>query len=269
MEPSPPFPPRTIIVVDDYPSEVSSFICSMLDAHALPYTVEDVDPGPPTFDHLAPFESRRGPTLIRLDGPRPPRAGQGLWHRLAALGLGVMPPRGLRHFIQRPTAARASTPRRLRWPRALAWGIGLGLVGSLVAGAPWLWRTGQLPRVPISPPPHSDHTAAALLGTAAPAVPPAAEARPPAQSQTPAAPARPQASEARHAASLSSQAPAQPRTSRRPHAVERARVVGAHRPGEGAAVLPAPQPRWWRGAPDPALEGERPWNRRLVNDTGA
>ena len=69
------------------------------------------------------------------------------------------------------------------WPG----GGGLGLVVSLVAGVPLLWQAGPLPRLPSSPPPHSAHTAAALLGAAAPAAPPVAEARPPAQSQTPAA----------------------------------------------------------------------------------
>jgi CheY-like chemotaxis protein len=53
----------------------------------------------------------------------------------------------------------------------------------------------------------------------------------------------------------------------RPREVERDRVVGAHRPEAWTAALPAPQPpsRW--GAPDPAPEVERPWNRRIVNDT--
>jgi hypothetical protein len=58
-------------------------------------------------------------------------------------------------------------------------------------------------------------------------------------------------------------------TSTRPRDVERARVVGTHRPGEPSAVLPAPQRPWWRVAPDPAPEIERPWDRRIVNETGA
>jgi hypothetical protein len=284
MEPSPPLPPRTIIVVDDYPNEVSSFICSVLEAHALPYTVHVMDPGAPAFDHLAPLEPRRAPTFIRLHSPRAPRAGQGFWGRLTALGLAVMPSRGLRHCLQPHTAAPPRTRRR-RWPRALVWGVGFGLVVSLVAGAPWLWRAGRLSHVPSSPPLRSDHTAAALLGTAAPVAPPAAEAPLPAQSQTPTGPAHftvtthggtaagerrqpPQASEARPATSRRPQASPQPRAASRPRAVERARVVGAHRPGAWAAALPAPQVPWWRSAPDPALEMERPWNRRLVNDTG-
>ena len=311
MAQSPPSPPRTIIVVDDYPSDVSSFICSVLDAHALPYAVQVINPGAPAFDHLAPHESRRAPTLILLDRRRSPLAGQVLWRRLTALWLAVTPLRGLRRLTQRPTAARPSTPRRLRWPRGLAWGGGLGLVVSLVAGVPLLWQAGPLPRLPSSPPPHSAHTAAALLGAAAPAAPPVAEARPPAQSQTPAARItgatlgapptggplpRPHASVAQNAASRRPQAIAQPRASRvarvrhtrrryvplrpapRPHTItarddaetsSRPRVVGADRPGERSAVLPTPQPPWWRVAPDPALEVERPWSRRLVHDTGA
>jgi hypothetical protein len=313
MAQSPPSPPRTIIVVDDYPSDVSSFICSVLDAHALPYAVQVLNPGAPAFAHLAPHEPRRAPTLILLHRLRSPRAGQVFWRRLTALWLAVTPLCGLRRLTQRPTAARPSTPRRLRWPRGLAWGVGLGLVVSLVAGVPLLWQAGPLPRLPSSPPPRSAHTATVLLGAAAPAAPPVAEARPPAQSQTPVAPARitgatlggppaggllprPYASVAQNAASLRPQAIAQPRAARvtrvrhtrrryvplppapRPHTITarddaetstRPRVVGADRPGEWSAALPTPQPPWWRVAPDPALEVERPWNRRLVNDTGA
>jgi hypothetical protein len=281
MEPSPPLPPRTIIIVDDYPNEASSFLCAVLEAHALPYTVHVMDPGAPAFDHLAPLEPRQAPTLIRLHSPR---AGQGFWGRLTALGLAVLPSRGRRHGIQPHTAVPPRTRRRGRWPRALVGGVGLGLIVSLVAGAPWLWRAGGLPRVSSSPPLRSDHTAAALLGTAAPVAPPAAEAPPPAQSQAPAGPGPltgttpggtaagelrqpPQASKARLATSLRPRAPAQPRASTRPRVVERARGVGAHRPGAWAA-LPAPQSPWWRGAPDPALEMERQWHRRLENETG-
>ena len=277
MEPFPPFPPRTIIVVDDYPSEVSSFLCAVLDAHALPYTVHGRDPAPPTFDYRAPLEPRRASTLIRLDGPQPRRAGQGLRHRLTALGLAVMPLPGGRRWTQRHPTARSRPPRRLQWPHALAWGAGLGLVVSLVVGAPWVWRAGWLPHVPSSPPPRSAHTAAVPGG------PPAAEARPSAQSQTPTAPGhltgtapggtaasepRSHASVARPAASLRPQASAPPHASTRPRAVERARVGGAPRPRGWSAALPAPQAPWWRGAPDPARESERPWNRGLVNDTG-
>jgi hypothetical protein len=310
MEPFPPSLPRTIIVVDDHPSDVSSFICSVLDAHALPYAVQVVNPGAPAFDHLAPHGSRRAPTLILLDRPRSPWAGQVLWRRLTALWLAMTPLRGRRHLTQRPTATRPSTPRRLRWPRGLAWGVGFGLVVSLVVGVPLLWQAGQPPRLPSSPPSRSVHTAAALLGAAAPAAPPVAEARPPAQSQTPAVrltgatpggpPAggplpRPQVSVAQNAASRRPQAIASPRASRaarvrhprrryaplrpapQPHTIParddaetamRPRVVGADRPGEWSAALPTPQPPWWRVAPDPALEVERPWNRRLVHDTG-
>jgi hypothetical protein len=263
MKPSPPSPPRTVIVIDDSPSEVSSFLCSLLDAHALPYAVQVIDPG------ALPFRHR--------------------------------------------------TPRRLRWLHGLAWGIGLGLVVSIGAGGPWLWQAGRLPRGPISPPPHSDDMAGALLGAVAPPARPVAAVRPPAQSQTPAAqtrltslalgdtPAggrlpRPRASGAQTATSLQHPAPARTRAGGaahvrhlrkryapwrpaprgdlitvsndaeafpRPRAVERAQVVGAHRPEEGSGALPAPKPSWGRGTPDPALEGEHPWNRHLVNDTGA
>lgn len=309
----PPSPPRTIIVVDEHPSNVSSCICSVLDAHALPYAVQVITPGAPACDHLAPHDSRRAPTLILLDRLRSPRAGQVLWRRLTALWLAVTPLRGRRRLTQRPTAVRPGPPRRRRWPRGVAWGGGLGLVVSLVAGVPWLWQAGPLPRLPSTPPPRSAHTAAVLLGAAAPAAPPVAEARPPAQSQTPAAPARitgttlvvpptggplarPPAAVAQHTASRRPQAIARPRASRvarvrhtrrryvplrpapRPHTITarddaetatRPRVVGADRPGEWSVVLPTPQPPWWRVAPDPALEVERPWNWRLVHDTGA
>ena len=312
MEPSPPSLPRTIIVIDDSPSEVSSFLCSVLDAHAVPYAVQVIAPGVPAFHH-------RAPTLLRLDDTRPLRAGQGLWRRLIALGLAVMPLRGLRHCIQRHTAARSSTPRHLRWPQGLSWGVGLGLVVSVAAGVPWLWQADRLPRGPSSPPPPNDSIAATLLGATAPVTLPAAAVQAPAQSQTPAArthhtrPAlgdtspggllpRPGASVAQNAVSLRPLASAQTHASRaarvphprkrsaprrpaprrglimvrnaaepftRPRAVERAQVVGAHRSEAWSGALPAPTSSWWRGAPDPTLEGERPWNRHLVNDTGA
>jgi hypothetical protein len=54
----------------------------------------------------------------------------------------------------------------------------------------------------------------------------------------------------------------------RPLHVARARVMGAHRPGQWPVARPAPQPRGWQVAPDSAPEVERPWNRRIVNDTG-
>lgn len=228
MEPSPSALPRTIIVVDDHPSDVS-FICSVLDAHALPYAVQVLDPDAPAFNPLAPLAppaSRRAPTLILLDRTRPLRAGQGLWRRLTALWPAVMLPRGRRHWTQRPTAAHSSPPRRLRWPRALAWGVSLGLLVGLMADAPWLWLADRLPRGPLSPPPRSDSMTAALLGTVVPGTPPAAEVRPPAQSQTPVARAhstgtalggnptsspRTPASVGRNAASLRPQAANQPR----------------------------------------------------------
>jgi hypothetical protein len=192
MEQSPPSLPRTIIVVDDRPSDVS-FICSVLEAHALPYAIQVIEPGAPPFDpsaHLAQPESRRAPTLILLDRTRPYRARQVLWRRLTALWPTVMLPRVRRRQPQRHTAARSSTPQRLRWPRRLAWGVGLGLLAGLVSGAPWLWLPDRLQRVPISLPPRGDHMAAALLSTVVPAAPPAAEVRPPAQRQTPVAQAR-------------------------------------------------------------------------------
>ena len=78
MEPSPPALPRTIIVVDDYPNEVSAFLCGVLDAHALPYVVQVVDSRTPLFDHRAPLEARRAPTVIWLDRLRRPRAGDAI-----------------------------------------------------------------------------------------------------------------------------------------------------------------------------------------------
>jgi hypothetical protein len=57
-------------------------------------------------------------------------------------------------------------------------------------------------------------------------------------------------------------------TSTRPRDVERARVVGVHRPGEWPTALPTPQPPWWRVPPNSTPEVERPWNQRIVNDTG-
>jgi hypothetical protein len=56
-------------------------------------------------------------------------------------------------------------------------------------------------------------------------------------------------------------------TATRPRQVQRARVFGAHRPGEWLVALPAPQPPWQWVASDPAPEVERPWNRRIVNET--
>jgi hypothetical protein len=57
-------------------------------------------------------------------------------------------------------------------------------------------------------------------------------------------------------------------TSIRPRAVERDRGVGAHRSGEWSTALPAPQSPWWQVAPAPTPEAMRPWDRRIVNDTG-
>ena len=278
MEPSPPSPPRTIIVIDDSPSEVSSFLCSVLDAHALPYAVQVINPGAPAFDH-------RAPTLLRLADTRPLRAGQGLWHRLTALGLAVMPRRGLRHCIQWHTAAPSSPPRRLRWPRALAWGVSLGLLVGLLSEGPWLWLAERLPRGPLSPPPRSDSMTAALLGTVVPGPPPAAEVRPPAQGQTPMAPAprtgaalggtppsdpRPPASVGRNAASLRPQATNQPRVARDARVQHPRRRYALRRPVtlphlmtvrdgaepstpprdvEQARVVSAPRPRGAGGAP--------------------
>jgi len=265
MKPFPPTPPRTIIVIDDSPSEVSSFLCSVLDAHALPYAVQVIDPGAPARDHRA---SRR----LR-------RAGPGLWRRLTARGLAVMPLRGLRHVLQRHTTVRSSPPRRLQWPHGLAWGIGLGLV-SVVVGVPWPWQGGWLPLGPSSPPPHRDDRAVALLGAAALIAPPATVGRLPAPSQTPATHTRltspalgatpidgllpyPRASVAQNVASLRPPTPARTRASRaarvrhprqryaplrpaprgdlitvrdtaapstRPRVMEHAQVVGVHRP---------------------------------------
>jgi hypothetical protein len=230
MEPSPSAPSRTIIVVDNHPSEVS-FICSVLDAHALPYAIQVLDPDAPAFDPLVPLAqpvSRRAPTLIRLGRTRPLRAGQGLWRRLTALWPAMRRPRGRRYWTQRPTAAHPSPPRCRRWPCVLAWGISLGLFVGLMPEAPWLWLAARLPRGPLSPPPRSDSMTAGLLGTVVPGTPPA-EVRPPAQSQTPVVRAhstgtalggtptsgpRPPASVGRNAASLRPQAANQLRTSR-------------------------------------------------------
>jgi len=319
MEQFPPSPRRTILVVDDRPSDVS-FICSVLDAHALPYMVQVIDPSDPafdSFDHLTQNESRRVPTLI-LHRTQPQQAGQVRWRRLIALWPAVTLPRVLRRVPQSHTGACPSTPLRLRWPRRLAWGAGLGLLVGLVSGTPFLWLAGQPPRAPISPPARSDHMAAALFGAPVPAAPPANVARPPAQSQTPAVRAHitgtelgalptggprqpPRVSEARNAAYLRPNAADQPRaaraarvrhtrrryaplrpatsrdlitvrggaeTSTRPRDVERARATGAPRPGEWPAALSAPQPPWWRGVSDSAPEVARPWNQRIVNDSG-
>ena len=233
MEPSPSAPSRTIIVVDDPPSDVA-FLCSVLDAHALPYAVQVLDPDAPAFAPLLPLAqpaSRRAPTLIRLGRPRPLRAGQGLWRRLTALWPAVMHPCGRRHWIPRPTAARPGPPRCLRWPRVLAWGISLGLLVGLMSDAPWLWLAARLPHGPLSPPPRSDAMTAAVLGTVVPGTLPA-EGPPPTQSPTsvmrapstgtalggtPTSGPRPPASVGRNAASLRPQVANQPRTSRDAH----------------------------------------------------
>src|SRR4029434_3352145 len=183
MKQFPPSPPRTILVVDDRPSDVS-FICSVLDAHALPYMVQVIDPSDPafdSFDHLTQNESRRVPTLI-LHRTRPQQAGQVFWRRLIALWPAVTLPRVLRLLPQGHTGACPSTPLRLRWPR----GMSLVLLVGLVSATPLLWQAGQQSRVPSSPPPRSDHMAAALLGAPGLAALPTNEANPPAQRQTPA-----------------------------------------------------------------------------------
>src|SRR5262245_12540739 len=111
MEQSPPSPPRTIIVVDDRPSDVS-FICSVLDAHALPYTVQVIDPSAPafdSFDRLAQNGSQRVPAFI-LHRTQPQQAGQVLWRRLIALWPAVTLPRVLRRVPQGHTGACPSTP---------------------------------------------------------------------------------------------------------------------------------------------------------------
>ena len=100
--------PRTIIVVDDHPSDVSSFICSVLDAHALPYAVQVINPGAPAFDHLAP----RVPTGPHAYSARSPAVAVGKARSLAsshrpvarsdaAAGGGIL--------TQRPTAAPQHT----------------------------------------------------------------------------------------------------------------------------------------------------------------
>src|SRR5262245_22904173 len=313
MEQSPLSPPRTILVVDDRPSDVS-FICSLLDAHALPYMVQVIDPSAPAFDsfaHLTQNESRRVPTLI-LHRTRPQQAGQVLWRRLIALWPAVTLPRVLRSLPQGHTGACPSPPPRLRWPRGMAWGVGVALLVGLVTATPSLWQAGQQQRVPISPPPRSDHMAAALFSAPVLVAPPTNEAHPPAQRQTPAVRAHitgaelgapptggprqlPRASEARNAAYLKPHAADQPRAARaarvrptrkryaplRPvtprdlitarggaETSTRPRVMDAPRSGEWPAALSAPQQPWWQVAPDPAPEVARPWNQRIVNDTG-
>ena len=321
MEESPPSPPRTVIVVHDNPINLSS-IRSVLDAHALPYEVQVIDRGDPTLDllkHLTQHESRQAPTVILLDRTRPQRDGKALGHGLKALWPSLLLQHVMRHWTPGHPAARTSTPRRPRWPRDLAWGLGLGLLGGLVWSGSSLWLSGQPPRVSLSAPPRSDHAAAVRLAAAVPAPSPIAEEHPPAQRPTPAERAsvtnaalgdtpsdvplqRPQAFVAQPAAPLrpptavpSRAARAgRPRHARRPYAtlrpatpphlihanddagtstrprdVEHDRVVGAHRPEEQSAVLPAPQRPWWRPAPDPVPEIERPWDRRIENDTGA
>src|SRR4029450_395438 len=106
MEQPPPSPRRTILVVDDRPSDVS-FICSVLDAHALPYMVQVIDPSDPAFDS---FDHRT----------RPQQAGQVFWRRLIALWPAVTLPRVLRLLPQGHTGACPSTPLRLRQPRGVA-----------------------------------------------------------------------------------------------------------------------------------------------------
>jgi hypothetical protein len=315
MEASFPSPPRTVIVVADH-SITLAFLRSVLEAHALPYEVQVIDRGDPALDllqHLTQHESRQAPTVILLDRTRPQWDEKALGRGLQSRWPSVLLQRVMRRWTPRHPAAHPSAPLRPRWPRDVAWGIGLGLLGGLVWSGSSLWLSGQPPRVLLSPPPRSDHAAAA------PAPSPAAEARPPAQRPTPAERAsitdavlgdtpsdmplpRPQASVTQPAAPLRPPAVARsraaragrPRPARRPYAtlrpatpphrvlanddagtstrprdVERARVVGTHRPGEPSAVLPAPQQPWWRVAPDPAPEIERPWERRIVNDSGA
>jgi hypothetical protein len=321
MEASLPAPPRTVIVVADNAINLS-FIRSVLDVHTLPYEVQVIDRGDPALDllkHLTQHASRQAPTVILLNRTRPPRDGTALVRGLKVLWPSLLLRCVMRRWTPRHPAARSNTPLRPRWPRALAWGIGLGILGGLVWSGSSLWLLGQPPRVSLSPPPRSDHAAAVRLAAAAPAPSPAAEAQPPAQRPTPAERAsvtnaalgdtpsdvplqRPQAFVAQPAAPLrpptavpsraaragrprharrhyATLRPATPPhrvqanddagTSTRPRDVEHDRVVGTHRPEEPSAVLPAPQRPWWRVAPDPAQEIERPWDRRIENDTGA
>ena len=141
MEQSPPSPPRTILVVDDRPSDVS-FICSVLDAHALPYMVQVIDPSDPafdSFDHLTQNESRRVPTLI-LHRTRPQQAGQVLWRRLIALWPAVTLPRVLRRVPQHTAAPTVATPPGLgcrpRAPRRPRVGYAVPVAGRSAAARP-------------------------------------------------------------------------------------------------------------------------------------
>jgi hypothetical protein len=321
MEASLPAPPRTVIVVADNALNLS-FIRSVLDAHTLPYEVQVIDRGDPALDllkHLTQHASRQAPTVILLNRTRSQRDGTALVRGLKVLWPSFLLLRVMRRWTLRHPTARPSTPRRPRWPRALAWGIGLGLLGGLMWSGSSLWLSGQPPRVSLSPPPRNDHAAAVRHAVAAPAPSPTAETRPPAQSPMPAERAsvtnavlgdppadvplqRPQASVAPPAAQLRPpaaapsraaragrprharrhEAPLRPATpphlvqakddagmSTRPRDVAHARVVGASRPEEQSVVLPAPQRPWWRVAPDPTPEIERPWDRRIVNDSGA
>jgi hypothetical protein len=181
MEPSPPSPPRTLIVIDDNPNNVS-FIRSVLEAHALPYEVQVIDhrdDAVAVLHHCTQHASPQAPTLLLRHRQRPLREGTALWRRLKALWPAWTLPRMRMPMTQHHPAAYPRRPPRRQWPRRLAWGVGVGLLAGLLCSAPALWLSDRRPRVPSSPPPHSDHMAAA------PAVPPVAEAHPPLPSQTP------------------------------------------------------------------------------------
>src|SRR5213076_3381459 len=103
----------------------------------------------------------------------PQRDGKALGRGLQARWPSVLLQRVMRHWTPRHPAAHPSTPLRPRWPRDVAWGIGLGLLGGLVWSGSSLWLSGQPPRVSLSPPPRSDTAAVGLLAAAAPAPLPA------------------------------------------------------------------------------------------------
>src|SRR5262249_39676817 len=138
MASSLPSPPRTVIVIDDNPHNVS-FIRSVLEAHALPYEVQVMDHRDHAVDLFAPrsqHASQRAPTLLLLNRTLSQRHGMTLWRHLTTLWPSWTPARVRVYVTQRSPAARLYPQPSQRWPRRLAWGIGVGLLAGFLCSAP-------------------------------------------------------------------------------------------------------------------------------------
>jgi CheY-like chemotaxis protein len=106
-------PPLTILIVDDNPVDVHLIRC-VLDAHALPYTLQVIDNGDraiEVFDQLAQLERRRSPTIILLDLNVPQRDGKELLRHLRTMA----PGEDIRAVVVTGSAIPGSARSRSRW----------------------------------------------------------------------------------------------------------------------------------------------------------